>query len=369
MKRNRVDEILNNQGIIRKIIFGYISTIVIVSVFVVSLLFVIINQNKVQYVNYNESSKIDYKVYLKENEFFENSYLEKDNQYIATLIDYITADFNYELSIEESDIDYEYTYKILAEVDVKENNTDNSLYGFKDVLVGETIESLDSNNKATINQKVSINYNEYNDRIKKFINTYELEEITSTLNINMYITAKGKCNGYETENNGDTVISLTIPLTTKTVAIDMESNLVEQENKLTLCKKNDYSSIIIIILMIILIGVDIFLISKLGKTIINSRTAESIYDRELKKILNNYRSYIQKINNEFELDGYQVLKVDTFSDMLEIRDTIQEPILMVQSEEKRGTYFLIPSKTKILYSYGLKVSDIEKKLTELEKDA
>lgn len=369
MKRNRVDEILNNQGTIRKIIFGYISAIVIVSVFVVSLLFVIINKNKVQYVNYNESSKIDYKVYLKENDFFEKDYLEKDNQYIATLIDYITADFNYELSIEESDIDYEYTYKILAEVDVRENNTNNSLYKFEDVLVGETVETLDSNNKATINQKVSIDYNEYNDRIKKFINTYDLDEITSTLNINMYITAKGKCDGYETENNGDTVISLTIPLTTKTVAIDMESNLVEQENKLTLCKTDNYSSIIIIVLMITLIGIDIFLISKLGKTIINSRTAESIYDRELKKILNNYRSYIQKINNEFELDGYQVLKVDTFSDMLEIRDTIQEPILMVQSEEKKGTYFLIPSKTKILYSYGLKVSDIEKKLTELEKDA
>ena len=62
-----------------------------------------------------------------------------------------------------------------------------------------------------------------------------------------------------------------------------------------------------------------------------------------------------------------MLKVDTFNDMLEIRDTIQEPILMVENN-KNCTYFLIPSKTKILYSYRLKVNAIkveaEKKLEE-----
>ena len=70
----------------------------------------------------------------------------------------------------------------------------------------------------------------------------------------------------------------------------------------------------------------------------------------------NYGSYIQKVNNELELEGYQVLKIDTFHDMLEIRDTIQSPILMVENKEKTRTYFVIPS-SKILYTYCLKVKD------------
>lgn len=39
--------------------------------------------------------------------------------------------------------------------------------------------------------------------------------------------------------------------------------------------------------------------------------------------------------------------------MLEIRDTIKQPILMKENEDKTGAYFLIPSNTKILYVYRI----------------
>ena len=35
--------------------------------------------------------------------------------------------------------------------------------------------------------------------------------------------------------------------------------------------------------------------------------------------------------------------------------------------EKTGTYFIIPSNTRILYFYGLKVSEIKKQLEEEKK--
>ena len=44
---------------------------------------------------YNEKSNLDYKVYLKENPYFDEPYLGKGNQYIATLIDYVDVTFNY----------------------------------------------------------------------------------------------------------------------------------------------------------------------------------------------------------------------------------------------------------------------------------
>ena len=48
--------------------------------------------------------------------------------------------------------------------------------------------------------------------------------------------------------------------------------------------------------------------------------------------------------------------------MLEIRDTVQQPILMSEDQFKRGTYFMIPTNTKIMYVYGLKVTDIKKEM-------
>ena len=178
----------------------------------------------------------------------------------------------------------------------------------------------------------------------------------------MYVSAVGICEDLK-DNTTDSVISLVIPLTTKTVAIDIEYDLLDEATeKFLSCKKTDYVYYSYLTTSIVFLLLNLFLTIILIKYVMITRTAESIYDRELKKILNNYKSYIQKINNIFDLDGYQVLQVDTFIEMLEIRDTIQEPILMVENKSEKGVYFLIPSKTKILYVYVLNVADIKKNM-------
>ena len=42
-----------------------------------------------QQLSYIEKSKLDYRVYLKENDFYESEYLGKNMSYIASLIDFI----------------------------------------------------------------------------------------------------------------------------------------------------------------------------------------------------------------------------------------------------------------------------------------
>lgn len=368
MKRNRVNEILSDQTARRNKIISYVCIIIIISIICLSLVGLLITKNKKYYVNYNEQSNIDYKVHLKQNDFFKTPYMEKNNQYIASLINNITADFNYQLNMdEEKDIEYKYTYRMEADVNVVEKDTNNSLYNFQEELVKEKYVNSNNNSSININDTVTINYNYYNDIIKKFVNTYELDNVESTLTINMYVDILDSCSNFEKGKNKESIISLSIPLTTKTMAIDISSNLVEGSDNVIICKKDNKFTGMIATILVLAIVILLILIFKLAKYIITTRTAESIYDIELKKILNNYRSYIQKVNNEFDLSGYQVLKVDTFTDMLEIRDTIQEPILMVESKRKTGTYFLIPSKTKVLYSYGLKVSDIKAKMKEKDK--
>ena len=53
--------------------------------------------------------------------------------------------------------------------------------------------------------------------------------------------------------------------------------------------------------------------------------------------------------------------------MLEIRDTIRQPILMKENSEKTSAYFVIPSNTKILYVYRLKAT-IKKEAQKTEKE-
>lgn len=369
MKKNQVNAILVDQAKRRKNIFIHIYAIIVV--FFIALLFLLIylERNKNYYVNYDEYGKIDYKVYLKENDFFDNDYLEANNQYIANLIDYITADFNYNLSMTEKNINYKYSYRIEAVVNVKEEGTNNSLYNFTESLFESTENTSNSNERVTIKENIKIDYAKYNDIIKKFISVYELEDTNSTLTINMYVNAIGSCEDFSNDTSNESIMTLEIPLTTKTMAIDISNNMINADDNILICKK-EYANTPLFLVMSVVAGIaDILILIKLVKYEIKTRSAETIYEKELKKILNNYRSYIQKINNNFELKGYQALKVDTFNDILEIRDTIQQPILMVENEDKNGVYFIIPSNTKVLYMYGLKVSDIKKQMKENTKDS
>lgn len=363
MKKNRVNELVDNQLKRKRTILSYFCIVVILTVLILSLVLAFINQNKPYYINYNEKGTVEYKVFLKENEFFQKDYLKENNQYIASLINNITADFNYVLEITEN-VEYKYSYKINAEVDVKEKGTSNSLYTFEEELIKEKTDTVYNGETIVLTESLNIDYNRYNDLIKKFISVYDLDDIESTLNVVMYVTAQGNCEEKTENADNESTISLSIPLTTKTMAIDISSDLIDVSSFLACEEKSDLS-ILILFALLVTAGADLFVIYCLAKYVVSTRTAENIYEAELKKILNNYSSYIQKINNDFDLSGYQVLKVDTFTDMLEIRDTIQEPILMLENKTKNSTYFLIPSKTKILYSYGLKIDEIKKQLEEV----
>jgi hypothetical protein len=91
-----------------------------------------------------------------------------------------------------------------------------------------------------------------------------------------------------------------------------------------------------------------------------------IYEKEIKSIMNNYDSFIQRINGSYDIGTSQVIKIESFNDILEIRDTLKQPILMLENEEKNGTFFIIPATNSFIYTYALRVADIEAKMKGLE---
>lgn len=87
-----------------------------------------------------------------------------------------------------------------------------------------------------------------------------------------------------------------------------------------------------------------------------TETEEEKYDKQLKKIINNYDSYISRVEDDFNMQDYQILKVQKFSDLLEIRDTMQLPIIMIEHKEQSITCFVIPTPSNILYFYSISIT-------------
>ena len=123
--------------------------------------------------------------------------------------------------------------------------------------------------------------------------------------------------------------------------------------------KNDDCSTVFLVLGIVSSSIDVILIGLLIAFIYLTRNTDINYAIKVKKILSAYRSYIQVITNPFDHEGYQILMVSTFKEMLAIRDTIQSPILMNENEDCTCTQFMIPTNTKILYVFEIKVEDYD----------
>ena len=348
MIKKQVDEILAYQRKRRnkKIRLGIISIITLmIGSILVSLYF---RSHEKYYLNYTEEAFIDYRVNLKENEFYETEYLGPDRNVIACLIKNIDTNFYYQLNLGE-DISYTYEYRIYGVVSVKEKSASNLLYETeREIKSGQNI--IGNSSEIAISENFEINYDEYNDVMKKFITTYGIEDAESSLTIQMDVKVF-EANSGKQINDKDNVLSLEIPLTTNTIEIGMVSKTVKGVG--TVLIHQSQTPIVVYVLFgigIIFIIVSLVYFYKLIAYIIQTRSAETMYEKQLKRILNNYRTYIQKITDKIAVDEDKVMHTDSFNELLEIRDTIQKPILMIQESKYATKFYILTEGTAFLYS-------------------
>lgn len=306
------------------------------------------------YISYTESGSINYNVFLKDNDFYDEEYLGKNQSYVASLIDKIITDFRYEIDMDTDDVNYRYSYTIKSRLEIIDTTSDVAIYNPEYELVSVENKTQNSSNRLIINETVLINYDEYNDLANRFLSTYELTGTKSHIVLTLSVDVLSSCDAFAGSSVDTYISELRIPLTTKTVNINMTSAVPGDELSMIACTRGAGSEVFKTT-AIVLGVVDGLLIGILVAFIYLTRTEDITYTARVKKIVGQYKSYIQKINNLFDTYGYQLIMVDTFDEMLEIRDTIQAPILMHENEDKTCAKFMIPTDSKLLYLYEIKI--------------
>ena len=364
-EKKRRDRYRKNRGnwiFAQSIIIGVLTLAIIISAIVSAQL-----EDK-YYIGYRESGSIDYNVFLKDNEFYDEDFLGKDQSYVASIIDRIIADFSYEIDMDTDDVNYRYSYTVKSRLEIMDDSSDVAIFNPEYELVSVQNKSQSSSNKLLINEIVVLNYDQYNDLANKFIDTYDLTKVTSNLVVTLEVDVLSDCEAF-TGSAVDTYTSeLRIPLTTKTVNIEMTSAVPDEQTNMIACNRG-LGSEAFKTTAIVLGVADGIMILLLVAFIYFTRTADITYTARVKKILTQYKSYIQRINNLFETHGYQIVMVNTFDEMLEIRDTIQAPILMYENEDKTCAKFMIPTDSKLLYVYKIEVEGyVEPEVEPPKKD-
>ena len=315
--------------------------------------------DKSYYVNYSENSSVNYGVYLKNNDFYEDSYIGKDYAYVASLIDKVEASFKYDILMNSAtDVDFEYKYKVESVVQIKDKSTSKILYAPVYTEIDGITKSV-SGKSMSISQKVLVDYAKYNNIANRFVNAYSLSYTDATLILRLVVDVNGQSDAFHNnENKSSYVASVSVPLRTDTLEIKITSDAPVSEGQILSYSTEDIARAFRTAAIISACVSALFAILLWSYAYI-SRNVDVTYDIKVAKLVRSYRSFIQKMQNAFNIRGYQLIMISEFEEMLEIHDTIQSPILMHENVDRTCTKFYIPTNTNLLYVYEIKVDDYD----------
>ena len=338
-----------------KLIIFQASIIAILSIVFFILLGAFNSVNQTTNINYYETSKIDYKVTLTNNDLYTDDQLGEDYGFVSSLIKEIEANINYDVEVDSEETTFDYKYKIDANLVITDRTTNKDIYKPVYSLVEEK-EGVASD-KLSIKENIKIDYNKYNQEVIKFVSTLNLSSTKSKLVISTSVDFIGQCGNSVSSESKVHTFDLIIPLN-ETVIDIKESNTSINKIKVLSCEQIGQRKTLVISLIVI--G-SLDLIAGLTLLIytLSTRNSHINYTNKVKRIVKSYKSFIQKINNQFDTSKYQVLLVDTINEMLEIRDTLQSPILMNENEDKTMTKFIIPTNNNLLYVFEIKIENYD----------
>ena len=347
-QRNRKKWILIQTVIIGVLVFGLLIT---------SLVYYKMNEST--YVYYTEEGNVIHKAYLADNEFYEEEYLNGSHAYLASLIEKMTGYFTYELKLDASDVNFKYSYKIEAQLEIAEKTSGTPIYNpVFDLVPEQTVTK--NGNSLSIHELVEIDYQFYNELAERFLSQSKtLESLTSkTLYVRMHVEVLGVSEQFAQNNTGEYVVTLSVPLMSDIAKPSVSTTVPSALQRILARDDNAKAGFLI---AAIILGI----LSVIGGAILavyayKTRDMHINYSRKVQQIASAYKSYIQKILNPFNTDGYQVLYVENFTEMLEIRDTLQIPVLMYENEDKTCSQFMIASSPNVLYVYEIKVEQYDK---------
>ncbi len=315
-----------------------------------------VTTKKDQFITYKETSNLDYKVNLKKNDFYEQKYLGKDMIYVASLIDTIDIDFNYIFDIEKkSDISFD--YDITGKLVISDTNGQNTFYEKEYDLSKTKKESINAKKSHKINEKISIDYDKYNNLANKFRTNYGIDT-TSNLIVSLNVHKKGSDkNEYKLDNKS--AVSVTIPLSEKAINIKIDHNDINNSSQLFTSSSvtiDNYAYLLISIVFIILLPVFMF---PLVGLLLSMETNKSPYDKYINKILNEYDRLIVETTTAPDIENKNIIRIDSFNELLDVRDNLSLPIKYYIITKHQKCNFYINHNDE-LYLLTIKAVDIEK---------
>ena len=330
-------KILQRKKIIKRLIFDLIVFLILI-VTGTALLNKSFQFESEQIVKYSEKSDIDYRVYLSKNDFYEQEYLEKDMLYVASLIDKIQLDFDYDfLSEDNENIDFEYS--IVAKLSITNPSDTKSYFDKTYTLLSPKTVSMRDDSKIKIKEKISLDYPYYNALANNFRNQYGVEA-DSKLTVYMLINKKNATDSSFVLDSSS-IMNIVIPLSEKAVDIRLDYKKINETSNIIKKRTMTINDYIPFVLAIIFILLSLVMMIKGMRNYRLLRVKRSEYDKYIAKILKEYDRLIAESSSLMSFDDKEIININKFTELLDIHDNLQLPIMYYEVLPHKESYFYI----------------------------
>ena len=295
---------------------------------------------------FNTNHNIGYDVYIVDNEFFDTNVLGMEKQYITRLIDHITIKSNIKYNF-SSKISFGYTSDVTSNIIVKNKSTEKNVFEYteKNYHVNENVKSVDIKD---INNDVDIDFNKYNEIVRRFVSEYNLKNFSSNLEIIVSIKSNG-IKGTISENFNDSMkVKYILPLNEETT--DVTTEYVSNNNDLNYfsyvveSKDNNRQILLLIIDLFFILFFCYKLFGDNIKIIINKMPLKQ-EKLESTKIYKKYEPFIHEVKS-FNFNNYaEKIKLLSFDALIDIKDSSGGIIMMKKT--KNNVYFFTLQQNRL----------------------
>ena len=337
--------------------------LVLIVMFSLGIILIISSISKISTIGNRETGTVDYKVYLKDNDFYQDKYLGKGMQYIASLINTVNINFDYENKYSNV-VNYQYDYDIKAKILVTDKYDNSKVLYEKEEVLLENKHGSGTDDDFVLIENIDIDYDKYNSYVTAFKETYALD-VDSNLIVSMNIKHKGTYNDKDISDKSSE-LNISIPLTKNTIDISMNTNKVDSNIDIAI-SESVISNKFVFTLGIMLSGLSLLTILYL---IIFKDSKNDIYRREISKILKNYDRLIitssqPSIN---ESDYKNVIRVMTIEELIDVTEISNEPIIFYEVVPGEKSYFIV-LKQDTLYKLTISKAYLEKHASKNKVEA
>lgn len=339
---------------VKRLIFDIVLFVVLLALGII-LLYKSLGFESEKIVKYSEKSNLNYKVYLQENDFYEEEYLDKDMIYVASLIDRVLVDFDYNFESEDKE-NIDFTYSIVAKLSITNPTGTKSYFDKSYTLLNEKTINMINATGQSIKEQISLDYPYYNRLANSFKTQYGVD-VDSKLTLYMLINKKNT-----DESNfildSSSVMNLVIPLSERSVDISLDYKDIDETSNIIKKQTMSIKDIIPFVLSGVFVILALIMMIKAMRNANSLRTKKSAYDKFIAKILKEYDRLIAESSTLLSFEGKEMINIGKFTELLDIHDNLQLPIMYYEEKEHELSYFYI-SHENVVYLFKVDVNNFE----------